>query len=293
MGEACIPELLAAGLRGDAGQPAPEVRKASIPGTTPRVWPFLFAHLPAPPGGFAAVVVGLHDYHDDTPGGSLRENALDLAFLGPILGPGDAAEVADFTAAGSRRDAWLVGCSRIYAWRRDLQDLLLSPWSRYKAARRHYWWLESNQPYVGIDRSLAGVHVEDGRIVGLRPEDHGMEAALRSVVWPETTVDDSAYRRKWLGRLADLAAAAGTQLLFVRMPTQVLPRAVPRPVSSAVLDELAARPHVRVLDRDLFAELERPEFFYDHVHLNRAGAERFTQLLGAALRRELGPRPGR
>src|SRR5262245_11807674 len=52
MNDACIPEL----LRAELGAPSPFVRPASIPGTTPRVWPFLFARVPAPPGGFRVAV---------------------------------------------------------------------------------------------------------------------------------------------------------------------------------------------------------------------------------------------
>src|SRR5262249_58776478 len=41
MNEACIPEMLRAGL----GDPAPGVRLAAIPGATPRVWPFVYERL--------------------------------------------------------------------------------------------------------------------------------------------------------------------------------------------------------------------------------------------------------
>jgi hypothetical protein len=290
MGEACIPELLQAAL----GEPTAGVRLASVPGTSPRVWPFLFERLPPPPGGYRVAVVGLADWDDDHAGPSFGERDLDLAFLGPLLDLRGAADVAaDFTAAAARRDAWLCACCRVYAWRRDLQDLLLAPWSRIDAARRRYWFVAGDPRYGGVDRSLAGVRWEDGRVVGLRPEDQGAAAALRDIVQPGPPADDSAYRRKWLGRMADLAAAAGTTLVFVRMPTQVLPLAQARAPATAVLDELARRPHVRVLARDLCAELERPEFFFDALHLNRAGAERFTRLLAAALLAACGPQLGR
>jgi hypothetical protein len=290
MGEACIPELLQAGL----GAPPAGVRMATVPGTSPRVWPFLFEHVPPPRGGFQIAVVGLSDYDDDIPGKSWSERELDLAFLGPLLGLGDAALVAaDFTAAGARRDTWLCACSRIYAWRRDVQDLLLAPWSRYDAVRRHYWWLAGDRGYPGVDRSLAGVRWEGGEVAGLRPEDRAAAPALAALVQPGPSIDESAYRRKWLGRMADLTAAAGTALVFVRMPTQVLPRAHPRARATAVLDELARRPHVRVLDRDLFADLERPECFYDALHLNRRAAEWFTRRLAEALLAACGPQLGR
>ena len=285
MAEGCIPEL----LRTELGVPPPFVRLAAIPGTTPRVWPFLLDAVPAPPGGWRLTVVGLATYDDDAPGEALADRALDLAFLGPTLTLREAAGVAaDFTSAAARRDVWLQAACKSYAWRRDVRDLLASPSERREVVRRHLWWLHRDEPYAGVATSLAGARVEGRAIVGLRPEDATAVARLRALVWPGDPIDNGAYRRKWLGRLRDRVVATGSELVLLRVPTQMLPRAVPRPVNTTVVDELARSPHVHVLDAALFAELERPEFTFDAVHLNRAGAERFTRILAGELRRRFG-----
>ena len=58
-----------------------------------------------------------------------------------------------------------------------------------------------------------------------------------------------------------------------------------------VFDFLKRRADIR--EASFFAELERPEFFYDAVHLNIRGRARFTELLATELERRFGPRLGR
>jgi len=290
MGEGCSSEQLQELL----GGPPLTVRDASIPGTPLRVWPFVFRELRPPPGGWTLVVAGLSSYDDDCWSERMSERAEDLAFLGPMLGFADARELAPtFVADRARRDVWLMLLCKTYAWRRDLADLLASPYERYLEVRHQYGRMSWGQPYQGRDGDLVGVAVEGNRIVGLRPENAHAEAQLRRTVWPGKPADNEGYRALWLGKLADRATAAGSELVFVRMPLQVLPRATPRVPNTKVLDELARRPHVHVLDHDLFAELERPEYFRDGLHQNRTGRGRFTQMLADALRRHFGKQLGR
>jgi hypothetical protein len=291
MGEACSP----GGLRELVGAPPIEVRNASIPGSTPRVWPYVFRSLASQPARWTILVVGLSTFDDDAEPEALTERALDLAFLGPLLGIGDAAELAASFPPGSvRKDTWLCALCKSYAWRRDLRDLLAEPRQRYHDLRRQLGQLRWGAPYEGRDGDLAGIRVEEQRVVGLGADRAGLADALRLLVFPPPAAPGNvAYRRQWLGRLADATAAAGTRLVFLRMPTQVLPRAAPHPPREDVLDELRRRPHVEVLDRELFAGLERPEFFYDSLHLNRAGRVRFTRMLADALLRRCGGLLGR
>lgn len=260
------------------------VKNAAVPGSTPRVWPFLFAQLPAPPGGWRLVVVGLRDYDDDGTWGGAAQRRGDLAFLGATLGLGDAATIArEFVDAAARRDVWLTALCRSYAWRLDLQDLLASPYQRYLDVRRQFGWLRWGKPYAGRDGSMAGVHVDGDQILGLSAAQEEERAKLAQLVWRRGCADDSAYRRHWLGELADRVTSTRAQLVLLRMPSQVLPRATPRVPSTRVLDELAQRPGVHVLSFEAFAEIERPDRFFDALHMNRTGRARFTELLAEQL----------
>ncbi len=75
-----------------------------------------------------------------------------------------------------------------------------------------------------------------------------------------------------------------------------LPRApLPKPVSSVpavFLDSALSRPRVSSLPADLFADLERPEFFADGLHLNRDGRPAFTTRIAADVDSILSGPPG-
>lgn len=261
------------------------VRMAGIPATTPRVWPYLWDALPKPPGGYTLAVVGLSTYDDDAWASRMSQRTLDLSFLGPLSTFGTAAELAASFAGNTaaQADAWLATVCKTWAWRLDLRDLFADPWQRYRDVRASFGRMRWGAPYAGNPGSLAGVRVEGDRIVGVEISAQAM-SQLRQVVFPAKGVDNHDYQLQWLGRLAERTAAAGTELVLLRMPTQVLPRSTPKVPDRRAIAELARWPRVHVLPDDLFADLERPEFFWDGVHLNQAGRERFTERLAAALR---------
>ena len=287
MGEACIPSLMQERLGVGQGS----VQLNSVPGSTPRAQALFFEHLDRPPGGWRIVVLGLSAYDDDALSEDLTQRELDLALLAPLLSLGDAVDLAaEFKAFRQRRQLWLAAGTKIYAWRNDIRSFLHSPLGHLAAARRGYWWLTAEREYVGPTDSLHGVRVEDGVLVGIEDLPSTVVAGLRELRRSTPGFDNAAYRRRWIGRLAESVLAQDGVLVIVRMPTQIVPRVAARAPNTVVLDALGDRPGVFVVDRELMSELELPEFFYDAVHLNRSGGERFTELLAAWLRRELGER---
>lgn len=237
----------------------------AVPGSTPRVWPTLFAHVPAPSGGYDLVVVGLAAYADDGESEDFARRSLDLAFLGPWLGPQLArelaADLADPADSGKVRDVWLATFVKSFAWRRDLQDLAADPWTRYREIRRRLGQLRWGDPYPGVDRTA--------NVAELQPHAGG--------------VDNRAYRRRWLGQLVRDVRATGAKVLFVRMPRPVAVPGGSERQTQRVIDELERSEGVRVVAEDVFAELDAPDFFFDALHLNRRGRARFTELLAREL----------
>lgn len=247
----------------------------AVPGSTPRVWPTLFSHVPAPRGGFDVVVVGLAAYDDDGEGEDFAKRSLDLAFLGPWLGLDLARELASdldtHENPTAMRDVWLATFVKGFAWRRDVQDLAVDPWSRYRDVRSHLGRLRWGDPYRGVDRV-------------------GASDALET---PQTGVDNAVYRRRWLGQLVRDVRATGADVLFVRMPRPFANAGTQSPIRPRVVDELARQPGVHVVDESSLAELDEPSFFFDSLHLNRRGRERFTELLAGLVERALDRREGR
>lgn len=271
MGEGADERLLAERLT----QRSVVAMHAAVPGSTPRVWPTLFAHVPAPRRGFDVVVVGLAAYDDDGEGEDFARRSLDLAFVGPWLGTGLARELArDLDAPdhpGALRDVWLATFVKGFAWRRDVQDLAADPWTRYRDVRLHLGRLRWGEPYRGVDRVVASDAVQV----------------------PERGVDNSAYRRRWLGELVRDVRATGADVLFVRMPRPFANERAESPVRPRVVDELVRLEGVHAVDEGALAELDEPSFFFDSLHLNRRGRERFTELLAGLVERALDRRKGR
>jgi hypothetical protein len=293
VGEALVPEL----LNERWPDRAVWARSEAMPGSSPRVWSFLLEQLDPHGGRWPVLVVPLLEYDDYDLHIDMADRTGDLPFLVPLCSVLDTFDLAaSFDEPAARQEALLTSLCKIYGFRRDLQDLAAAPLQRYRDVRWRmgaYYWAA---PYAGHSENLAGLHLEGGRIVGLPPDaDPALAAALHglTVPPPPDTGRERAYRRRWLGRICAHEAATGTQVVFLRMPTRVLPRRDPRPPWQPTLDELTKSPNVHALERDLFAELERPQFFFDALHMNRRGAVRFTELLGDELLRRFGARLGR
>lgn len=286
-------------LRERLGAPPVAVVQASLPGSSPRVWAQLFDRLPQPPDGFSLVVLGLPDYDDESGAEDLQQRMQDLAYLGPGLEPARAFDLAaDLHCEANEhatRDVWLATLLKSFAWRRDVQDLAADPFTRYREVRRQFGRLRWAAPYPGNPGSLAGVHVDGAEIRGVPTASANAQdpPTLRHLVFHEHDFDNTAYRRRWLGELADRVRASGAELVVVRLPLQVLPRSKPRVPATAVVDELAQRPGVHVLPYELLAAAEAPEFFFDALHVNRDGRALCTRLLAEQLLARFAGRLGR
>ncbi|HWB96761.1 MAG TPA: hypothetical protein VG672_08670, partial [Bryobacteraceae bacterium] len=85
------------------------------------------------------------------------------------------------------------------------------------------------------------------------------------------------FRSYWLGRLLEPYLSGGTRFLIVRVPRNPWPIAhYARFDPHSSIRSLASRRHVVVADETLFQSLEKPAYFFDAFHLNRAGREAFT-----------------
>src|SRR5262249_28525087 len=88
------------------------------------------------------------------------------------------------------------------------------------------------------------------------------------------------YRRLWFGRITDRYRGSPTRIVFVRIPRGPITR--PAALSDArrgVVRELSAQPGVLLLDERAFDALERPELFFDGLHLNATGRADFSPAL--------------
>ena len=88
--------------------------------------------------------------------------------------------------------------------------------------------------------------------------------------------------------MADLYRNSKTRVVIYQVPRNPAPN--PKPLAHlpwTTVDELRKRSWVRVVDRKVFEPLEKPELFFDYVHLNTAGRKVFSPLLAETVKENL------
>jgi hypothetical protein len=177
---------------------------------------------------------------------------------------------------------------------RDIQAFLSKPNKRIADVRLYNGgWADWTYNYNEDPRSLAGLQVDwAARKASFPPgadqiqRDTVNTTLLRPVI-PQTG-RYAAFRRLWYGRMIDRYRGSRTKVIFVRLARGPVVR--PDSLSqkkSASIREFASRPNVVLANEHAFDSLERPELFKDAVHLNRAGAARFSRMLVAEVGRIL------
>ena len=262
--------------------------KAAVPGTTPRCWIYLAQGVDPGAKRYRAIVVPVDTYADDDSAiGALDGNdrPFDLRYLVYRIPPGGAWPLASsFTDPRKKVGDTVDLLLRAPLLRDDLQDLLTDPAGRAAALRRKAQGLPPLGTLETRDTSLRGLSADFAAGTLHAPPQPGpaergeLERQILRPVLPSPAYGN--YRRRWLGALVARYRAAGTPVIFVRIPTRPLHRDVAQPSGSRV--ELAHAGAV-LLPQDAYVALERPELFADHDHLNVAGARRFSTLLGAGV----------
>jgi hypothetical protein len=258
---------------------------AAVPGTRERVWYYLLRDLDRNRTRYNVIVIPMESYddrdlHEEDP----ADRAFDTHFVAVRLRLADVPDfAASFHSFDQRLEAARAALLKGFVYRNDVQAFLDHPRRRIADVRQ--WRKDADweaYTYDGLDRSLAGLSVDwnTGAIsfpAGVSDEDK--EIIRTGLLEPIPTQRGylEEFRRRWLGRIVALYRGTATRILFLRPPTNALPRRyAPADTGHSAVREFASLPGVLLLDEHAFDEFERPEFFYDLHHLNAAGRERFT-----------------
>jgi hypothetical protein len=184
--------------------------------------------------------------------------ALELADLGEFAG--------SFRSFDDRAKAARTVALRGFAYKHDFEALLVSPFERLRLLKH---------PIDAFDRSN---YEYDGHEGTIRRETGDAEAHAAQKA-PEPSPRVAEYRRLWLGRLLDRYAHSPTMICWVRIPRGPFGANAPPGSEHSTLRALAAEGRITLLREDLCVGLERPEYFFDGLHLNREGRRLLSPML--------------
>jgi hypothetical protein len=269
---------------------------AGIGGTTPRVWYYFLRDADPTRRRFAAILIALDQYSDEDTWTSMSDWPIDLSFVIARLRPMDCLDFVRSMASRAVRDKTLSGCLlRGITLRRDAQAFLVNIPDRIKRSKDALVnGLAYLDGYAGMDEDLRGLSADFVRRTIQFPP--GLDLARRNNISatvmppaPPRTGEMSRYRELWLGRILDLYQGSPTHIVFVEMPRAPLPKP-DSPQPALFLHHALARPRVSALPPGAFRDLERPEFFFDGYHLNKAGRAIFSRRIAETVPPLIGAR---
>jgi hypothetical protein len=289
----------------------------AIPASLPRVWYYLLRQTPEAARRLQAVAIMLPSYHDDDAEPE-AERATDIVLVHPLLRLSDlTAFPPSFLTYRSRLQAAEAILFSGLFYGKDLRDLLADPPKRIQqvnAWRQHgYEWASryggraESVEELRFNMETGALTMDPGRL-NTQPTAAARFAYLRrygdvrryaelrryaSMLRyrggrPPENARASAYRKKWLGRIADWCRDHQVDLIAFRVPRGPLHFMVDADETpSGVVAEMSQANRLRLLPAATFNPLERPENFFDSLHLNRFGREVFSAELARAVIKDL------
>jgi hypothetical protein len=291
------PEVLVVGdSRIGEGFSAPEAAHASgnrivfwnfgIPGTTPRAWYYMLRDADPTRRRFAAITLALDHYADEDTFDGVEDHLGDVSFVIERLRLNDCLDFASSMNNPVSEHKALMGCLfRGLTLRRDVQEFMTNIRGRIRRAKD---WRTNGLRYVsgytGNPDDLRGVSADFvRRTISFPPGvDPQRQKTVREMVIPPPapqTGEATRYRERWLGRILDLYKDSPARIIFLELPRAPLPKPQSR-VPARFLESALRRPRIAALPSDTFHDLERPDFFFDGLHLNDRGRHIFSVRLG-------------
>ena len=262
-------------------------RSAGAAGTDPRSWYYMLRDLDPTSSRYRAVVFGVNDFDDEDDYEDHSADSRTLHYAIMRLRLSDTISFAiSFPTWSQRWEAFRGVLFRGFVLARDIQAFLSEPSKRIAEVRLYNkGWADWTYNYNEDPRSLAGLQIDWTAWKASFPPgaDQIQRTTVSTVLLRPVAPQTGRYanfRRLWYGRMLDRYRGSRTKIIFIRLARGP----VVRPVAlaqkkSASIREFASRPNVFLANEHGFDSLEKPELFKDALHLNRAGATRFSAML--------------
>ena len=259
----------------------------AVAGTTPRLWNYLLREVDPHANLFAAVVL-MVDYDPSRWRSSFADYPLDTSYAAPLLRIGDLVEYPEsFSDPNLRERARRAILLPLQAMRDDILDFIAHPKKRrtdvllgrpgWIAATAVYPGHPEALPEMAIDPSTGAPSDWGAEEAELKPklEPYFRDLGLRAD--PNTLATNIEYQREWVGRIASRYHAQGVPVIVFNVPRGPWHASlVPPPQPNSALVELNRSGAVTLLPGDSFVQFEKPQFFFDTLHMNHAGREAFS-----------------
>lgn len=262
-----------------------------VAGTNPRVWHYILRELDPTARRYKAIVFPVDDFGDEDTFIDYTDYPLDVNYLSLLLRWSDIPSYPrSYTTPKYAIEAWRACLLKGASLQPDILALLTNPAKRLEEARvTRDWWPNGSYDYLEEEKSVAGLTVDWAtRQVTVPP---GMDRQVLETVILRPTAPQTGrygqYRRRWFGEIFARYKNSPTRLIFVMLPRGPVLRPPLNKVSSSIR-EFASLPNVSLGNEHRYEELERPEFFRDALHMNRAGATRYGHLLADEISQVLG-----
>lgn len=266
-----------------------------VAGSNPRVWHYLLREIDPTSRRYTAIVIPVDDYDDEDSFQDYSSYPLDAKYLSLLLRWEDLPEFPlSYTIDKYRQEAWRSCLLKGLAMQPDLYAFLKNPGKRLRDVKAvGDWWPNGSYDFLEAERDVRGLSVDFKARTAQYPAwaDAGFRATVEAVllrpVAPQTG-QLATYRRKWFGKILERYAPSPTKIFFVRQPRApfLRPAEWVTKKSHSVRD-LARAPKVQLGRENLFDDLERPEYFRDALHMNRAGSLDFSRRLADEVARLL------
>lgn len=266
--------------------------RLGLPGTTPRVWFYLLRELDPMANRYSAIYVMTSSLRDDDVKDDFANRTLDTAYLSPLFRFSDITSYPETFSdpkliSQARAAVAFVGGN----YKSDVTAFLAHPVTRFGKARAwfraypewlaHYSGRPEHMPSVSDMAQLESAVSKLDEPA--RSESLGyLEVIRKKAYLPDSAA--AAYNSRWYGAMAGRYVDRGVKFgvfLVPRGPYHEL-LGVPAEARGA-LSVLARKGVLSMIDQDVARPFERPEYFFDHLHLNAVGRVAFSDQLAASI----------
>lgn len=295
MGDSRLVQGFSARLADELSQPKGfKFAKLAVRGTYPSIWYYMLREVDPLADRYRAIVIPFKSDDLDV-FGNMGDRGTDISMAAPLLRYSDAFSFAGSFQEWKNRYAAFTACIlRGSAYRADLADLLQHPLDRLSQAKRRMALLGATYRHDGRQEDLSGLFYDtkSGKLT-LPPNTSSLKRLTLEQNLKILQADDGRAERPgyWTERIVRRYEKTNTAIIFFRVPRGPLASVV-RPMQGSDLANtgLAAESTI-VLNLLLFADLERPEFYFDAYHPNATGRQHITERLVGELLPRLDQKP--